>query len=527
MRVSSASPAGASDDRVDGAAALLRSVVQGALEMDETEKLPSLAVGASLGSTIHVGARGWADVGRRHPATIETAYRISSLSKIFVGIAVVQLRDAGLLDLDDSVPVLLRHVNVRKRDRSWPDPTIRQCLTHTSGIPDYRRRRDLLRYGRDYTSSAGKSLSDFFRCGLTCAVQPGTSWGYSSQAYALLGVLIEDVTGMPFVRYVEESILRPLGLDSVTFSSAEVRHPATGYVDRFGELRALAVRDSALVPSVGAWASAADLTKLGAWLAGGIPAEPVLSAASRDELMDEHYQPDAQAPGWTLCLSLMATRAGTMGWMNGGAPGQSSTLCVMRDHHVSVALLTNLNAIELPIAAARNAALEALTGYLPRPDNGNRQTSTQAGEPAKGVHCSAVVGPAGEGPIDYTGKGYRIRIRDGVVSLRPLRGPGRVDGIQAVRTGNEVRFRVPGRADEDGVPFLIDGVPFLVTLDDRMRPTSVVVLGHNKMLRRSGWTRLKLLAAPTVEWALGVVGAIQERWPQRNQWQLAERGADQ
>ena len=81
------------------------------------------------------GAYGLADVGTRRPATPQTIYSICSISKLFTSVAVMQLRDAGKLRLDDPVAKHLPWLTIRKTAPDAPEITIEGLLTHASGLP--------------------------------------------------------------------------------------------------------------------------------------------------------------------------------------------------------------------------------------------------------------------------------------------------------------------------------------------------------------------------------------------------------
>src|SRR5918994_1271186 len=78
---------------------------------------------------------GFADLGRQVPATPATSYRIASISKLFTATAIMQLRDAGKLRLDDPVGSRLPWFSIKKTYASGPPITVRHLITHTSGLP--------------------------------------------------------------------------------------------------------------------------------------------------------------------------------------------------------------------------------------------------------------------------------------------------------------------------------------------------------------------------------------------------------
>jgi CubicO group peptidase (beta-lactamase class C family) len=154
-----------------------------------------------------VWAKGYgeADRARHVKATPETLYRIASVSKLFTATAILQLRDAGKLGLDDPVSKHLAWFGVASPDGR--PITIRHLLTHTSGLP-----RELpLSYWNDLVFPSREEMVRLV--GSTDAVfPPETEWKYSNLALAIAGEVVAAVAGEPYERYVPRRILDPLGL---------------------------------------------------------------------------------------------------------------------------------------------------------------------------------------------------------------------------------------------------------------------------------------------------------------------------
>src|SRR5947209_14572221 len=98
--------------------------------------VPGLALGIVSDQAL-VWARGFgrADRATKRPAAPETIYRIASISKLFTSVAIMQLRDAGKLGLDDPLERHLPGFDLRGRAAGAPPVTLRHILTHTAGLP--------------------------------------------------------------------------------------------------------------------------------------------------------------------------------------------------------------------------------------------------------------------------------------------------------------------------------------------------------------------------------------------------------
>ena len=148
---------------------------------------------------------GEAEMAWHVPNTPATRFRIASVTKQFTAALALQLIEQGAMDLDAPIT------------RYWPEypaaqgdaVTIRQLLNHTSGIPSYTGFADLAEAQRKpHTPEA--IVASFWE--LPLEFEPGSAFRYNNSGYALLGALIERVTGQPYDVALRERLLTPLGL---------------------------------------------------------------------------------------------------------------------------------------------------------------------------------------------------------------------------------------------------------------------------------------------------------------------------
>lgn len=170
------------------------------------------------GRPVFEHAAGFADRSNRIPNTLETRFGIASGTKFFTALAIGQLIAAGKLSL--ATP--LRECLALDFPRYAPDITIRHLLTHTSGIPDYYDEETFedsecffvsrpwyeLKGPRDYLAVFPDEPMKF---------PPGTGFSYSNGGYILLGVVIEELTGLPYQRYVEQEVFQAAGMNRSGF----------------------------------------------------------------------------------------------------------------------------------------------------------------------------------------------------------------------------------------------------------------------------------------------------------------------
>jgi CubicO group peptidase (beta-lactamase class C family) len=255
---------------------------------------------------------GLADVAAKTPFTEDTVFRIGSITKTFTAVAVMQLWEQGLVDLDAPANDYLRTFRLVPAKPNLRPATVRHLLTHTAGVGYWRRLSDLLRPGVGSGDRAGRSgaapLADYYRRGLPVEVEPGTKWVYSNHGFAALGQIVEDVSGQPLDRYLRDRILDPLGMEHTDLLRSErVRpHLATGYVLRSRGLRAVADREVPTPGGGGMYSSTADIARYVAALLRIAVNEQgsVLRPETVATMFRPHFQPDPRVPGMGLAFEL-------------------------------------------------------------------------------------------------------------------------------------------------------------------------------------------------------------------------------
>ena len=205
------------------------------------DELHLSAIGAGIVTRDHLvwaGHYGWADPEARRPVGATTLFHMGSVSKTLTALVAMRLWEQGGFQLDDDIN---RYLAFAVRNPRFPDTplTFRMLLTHTSTIADIDRtgfRKELAAlYGStDPTLGLGDVTREFLAPGgrWYAAVnystsEPGTRWEYSNIAFALLGHLVERISGMSFDEYCRKHLLTPLDMPDTTYRLAETR------LDRF------------------------------------------------------------------------------------------------------------------------------------------------------------------------------------------------------------------------------------------------------------------------------------------------------
>jgi CubicO group peptidase (beta-lactamase class C family) len=270
-----------------------------------------LAVAVINGSGIAwFHGHGIADVAAETPITEDTVFRIGSITKTFTAIAVMQLWEQGLVDLDASANDYLRTFRLVPVKQTMRPATVRHLLTHTAGVGYWRRLSDLLQPGVGSGVRARRSgappLAHYYRRGLPVEVEPGTKWAYSNHGFAALGQIVEDVSGQPLDRYLRDRIFDPLGMQhSDLVRSKRIQpHLATGYVLRSQGLKPVADRE---VPTPGGGAMYSSTRDIARYIAALLSAEDggsVLKPETVATMFQPHFQPDPRLPGMGLGFEL-------------------------------------------------------------------------------------------------------------------------------------------------------------------------------------------------------------------------------
>ena len=190
--------------------------------------LPGISVAVAVdGKIVFSEGVGYAELDNRTPATGRTVHNIGSVSKVFAVVGLMQLVEAGSIDLDATLQQYMSYYPEQ------PSPiTIRHILTHTSGIRHYRSGEfgpyGLLRF-RHYDSF--EEATRLWRDD-PLVYDPGTAWMYSSHAHNLQHGIVESVTNEKYEEYLKYNVFEPAGMMATQFDvpARVVNNRGKGYV---------------------------------------------------------------------------------------------------------------------------------------------------------------------------------------------------------------------------------------------------------------------------------------------------------
>lgn len=319
---------------------------------------PGLVYGIVRGGRLeHVGTMGLQELEARRSVTASTLFRIASMSKAFTALAILKLRDEGKVTLDALAETYVPEM------RGWKYPTndsprlrLRDLLSHAGGFvtDDPWGDRQQVLPEADFTRMV--------RDGVPFTRTPGISYEYSNFGYALLGRIIANRSGRPYKDYIEQTIMRPLGMTDtgydITVTPADRR--ALGY--RW-ENEAFAREPDMVHGAFGAMGgvqtTATDYAKWVSFLLAAWPPRddadrgPVKRASVRELAQGLNFpqrlpRPGTTTPGCTQAVAYgMGLRvandcsAGLTLAHGGGYPGYGSYMLLLPDHDLGVFAFTN------------------------------------------------------------------------------------------------------------------------------------------------------------------------------------------
>ncbi|MGH9421470.1 MAG: serine hydrolase domain-containing protein, partial [Thermoanaerobaculia bacterium] len=229
----------------------------------QKQHIPAITLAVALdGRVIYSKGFGTADIENAVPATAETLIRTGSISKPITAVAAMTLVESGKLDLD---------APIQKYCPAFPAKqspiTLRELLTHTSGIRHYKK-------GEIESTKHYKNMSQGFAIFASDPLlfEPGTKFSYSTYGYTVAGCVIEGASGEKYFDYVREHVLVPAGMTHTFVDDvyAIVPHRARGYQVKEGKVENAGLMDSSYkIPGGGLVTTAEDMVRFGAALMEG------------------------------------------------------------------------------------------------------------------------------------------------------------------------------------------------------------------------------------------------------------------
>jgi CubicO group peptidase (beta-lactamase class C family) len=302
--------------------------------------LPGIAVGVVFDQEL-VWAKGFglADVDTRLPMTPATKFRMASHSKLFTSTAIMQLREAGKLRLDDPVAKYLPWFKIAPAEPDDPPITIEELVTHSSGLP-----REAGAHWSTYDFPTEAQVRDYI-AGHQAAFPPEVRWKYSNLALGVAGMVVEAVSGEKFAAYVQRHIFTPLGM-SASSVDRKVEDLAVGYGRLMpdGSRKKMPFIDArALGAATGVTSNVEDMAKFVSlqFRTGRIGGSQILSSGSLREMHRVRVLENDWTRGNAIGFAVSRERDKVYVGHGGSYPGYKTQTLIQLDGKVGVIVLTN------------------------------------------------------------------------------------------------------------------------------------------------------------------------------------------
>lgn len=342
-----------------------------AQELIDKYQIPGVAIGlAHNGNLVYEKGFGFRNIEKQLPVNMDTVFGIASVTKSFTCVAIMQLQEQGRLSVHD--PVVKYLPEFKTSTDATDKMTIHHFMTHSAGIPPlqtlfYANKRsiDADPSAQDYPGLKIKGvkqepidtyaqLIDFIgSLEFELLGEPGTEFSYSNDCYALLGAIIERVSGIPFEQYVKEFILQPCGmvnsgtlLDELKDNDNITSLYATKKLeDGFEVYEAPVWWDSPAMRAAGYLKSSVnDMLRYAEIVRnnGKVGENQILSAESVQQMITPHIE---CAPGRFYGYGLMVTpnyHGATLVEHGGNLKAIASQLSIIPERGITGMILTNL-----------------------------------------------------------------------------------------------------------------------------------------------------------------------------------------
>lgn len=326
----------------------------------EKNRFPGFTYGLVVdGKLVHTGSTGYADVDKKTPATPQSLFRVASMSKSFTAMAILQLRDAGRLSLDDRADRYIPELkNAKLLTTDAPAITLRHLLTHAAGFPEDNP------WGDRQLDITHDEFVQFLQSPISFSNAPGLTYEYSNLGFALLGYIIEKVSGKTYQQYINENILKPLGMNHTKWEYTEVpaAQLAHGYRWREGTWQEVPLLHDGVYGAMGGLIS--SIEDYARYVAYHLAAWPARDGADngplkRSSLREMHHpwnfsgmNPKFTYPSGRVCGTVSAYAYG-LSWMrdcegreyvghSGGLPGFGSNWRILPEYGIGIVSLANL-----------------------------------------------------------------------------------------------------------------------------------------------------------------------------------------
>lgn len=309
------------------------------------DRIPGLAVGiVHNGKLVYQKGFGYADIKLKTAITPKTCFRVASISKTFTAVAIMQLVEQGKINLDDKVEKYLPWFKAQTKDSNSSNITIRQVLSHTSGI--FRDGNTPHWENDKFPDPAGlkKSISN-----KSIVFKNLTKFKYSNFGFALLGEIVKKASGLDYDEYVIKYIIKKLGMEQTAsdFKKEYEDRLAKGYSRPIPNKEREVfshVETKAYAPTVGFLSNVSDLAKYLAAMSLKRKGMDILVCREiKKEMMREYWATGEENESYGLGFYIYKIEKRKIVGHDGNFAGFITQISLDVENDIGVITLTNTN----------------------------------------------------------------------------------------------------------------------------------------------------------------------------------------
>jgi len=323
----------------------------------QKEHMPGLMISiVKKDSLVFSAGLGYADLEQKTPVDSTTQFHFASVTKFFVAMGIQKLIADGKLKLNDRLQAIAPEIPYTNRWESTHPVRLVHILEHTAGFEDITLNKMINMTGKPLT---GIEAIQAQKNSLTSRWKPGEMMSYSNPGYNILGYIIEKVSGVPWNSYIQQTLFKPLAMNSTLFDLSGEGRPsyAKGYDFRNGSYTLLPFyRPSSNGASSALVSNASDMAKFMLYLLNVTDntSDNLLHAHDFIEMEKVHSTLASQKglqTGYALGNDLFPNnKKVTFRGHNGKGEGFSSWIFFTREAGLAYAISTNCNAILWPVS---------------------------------------------------------------------------------------------------------------------------------------------------------------------------------
>lgn len=311
---------------------------------------PGLAIGIVKGDQLAwSGYFGYADLKNQEPISENSVFETASVSKTFTAIGIMQQYEQGKFQLDDPVNQFSPYALYRPGKKSCREVIFLDILTHTSGageLMSWRQMAFLLPTLLVPDNFERPPLKVLFIDGIRPEICPGTKYAYCNFCFGGLGLILEHLSGETFNDYMDEHILKPLGMTHSHFYETDdiVKNLATGYTQVLGKYEAVPFMRYPVTPMCGLYSSVNDMSRylIGLLNNGRLEQAQILKPETLSLMFSPHYSVDTRLEKIGLCFFIQDFYGHKLIGHDGANPGYGTQMYIAPEDKIGIIVFSNI-----------------------------------------------------------------------------------------------------------------------------------------------------------------------------------------